>query len=120
MALTDQHLSKKLGTVSIYVKFEAFLSLGLKLLGPSNHSNHFHRDHNAPCLPPPPPPKKKKILHNDFSSLLEAMVMSCCHGSKFFNDNKPQTSLKKGIRTVSNFICLIQFHLICGNVRKIF
>ena len=40
--------------------------------------------------------------------------------AKFLNDNKPKTSLKKRIRTVSNFIGLIQFHLICQNVCKIF
>ena len=31
----------------------------------------------------------------------------------FLDDNKLETSLKKRIRTVSNFIDLIQFHLIC-------
>ena len=29
--------------------------------------------------------------------------MSCCHGSKISDDNKPKTSVKKRIRTVSNF-----------------
>ena len=33
--------------------------------------------------------------------------------AKFLDDNKQKTSLKKGIRTVSNFIDLTQFHLIC-------
>ena len=33
--------------------------------------------------------------------------------ANFLNDNKLETSLKKWIRTVSNFIDLIQFHLIC-------
>ena len=32
---------------------------------------------------------------------------------KFLDDNKPKTSLKKGILTVSNFIDLTQLHLIC-------
>ena len=32
--------------------------------------------------------------------------------AKFLDDNKPKTSLKKSIRTVSNFINLTQFHLI--------
>ena len=32
---------------------------------------------------------------------------------KFLDDNKPKTSLKKGILTVSNFIDLTQFHFIC-------
>ena len=32
---------------------------------------------------------------------------------KFLDDNKPKTSLKKSIHTVSKFIDLIQFHLIC-------
>ena len=31
----------------------------------------------------------------------------------FLDDNKPKTSLKKWIRTVSNLIDLILFHLIC-------
>ena len=35
--------------------------------------------------------------------------------AKFLNDNKPETSLEKRIRAVSNinFDYLIQFHLIC-------
>ena len=32
--------------------------------------------------------------------------------AKFLDDNKLKTSLKKGIRNASNFIDLIQFHLI--------
>ena len=32
--------------------------------------------------------------------------------AKFLDDNKPKTSLKKSIRTVSNFINLTRFHLI--------
>ena len=32
--------------------------------------------------------------------------------AEFLDDNKPKTSLKKSIRTVSNFINLTQFHLI--------
>ena len=40
--------------------------------------------------------------------------------AKFLDDNKPKTSLKKRICTVSNFIDFIQFHLICqNNVGKI-
>ena len=30
----------------------------------------------------------------------------------FLDDNKPKVSLKKRIRTVSNFIALIQFHFL--------
>ena len=33
--------------------------------------------------------------------------------AKFLDNSKPKTSLKKLIRTVSNFIDLILFHLIC-------
>ena len=33
--------------------------------------------------------------------------------AKFLDDNKSETSLKKGIRTVSNLIDLTQFHSIC-------
>jgi len=32
---------------------------------------------------------------------------------KFLDDNKPKTSLKKGICTISNFMDIILFHLIC-------
>ena len=32
--------------------------------------------------------------------------------AKFSDDNKPKTSLKRRIRTASNFIDFIQFHLI--------
>ena len=46
------------------------------------------------------------------------MVTSRCHGSKFLDDNKPKTSLKKWIRAVSNFDGLIQFHLICQMLAK--
>ena len=37
---------------------------------------------------------------------------------KFLDDNKPKTSLKKLIRTVSNFDDLIQFYLICQMLRN--
>ena len=38
--------------------------------------------------------------------------------AKFLDDNKPKISLKKGIRNVSNFDDLIQFHLICQMMAK--
>ena len=38
--------------------------------------------------------------------------MSHCHGSKIFDDSKPKKALKKWICPPSNFIDLIQFHLI--------
>ena len=38
--------------------------------------------------------------------------------AKFLDDNKPRKSLKKYMRTVSNFIDLIQFHLICQMLAK--
>ena len=38
--------------------------------------------------------------------------------AKFLVDNKPKTSLKKRICTVSNFEDLIQFHLICRRMAK--
>lgn len=37
---------------------------------------------------------------------------------KFLDDSKPKTSLKKLIRTVSNFDDLIQFYLICQMLRN--
>ena len=50
--------------------------------------------------------REEKSLHYD------AMV------AKFLDDNKPKTSLKKRICTVSNFIDFIQFHLICQMLAK--
>ena len=38
--------------------------------------------------------------------------------AKLLDDNKPRKSLKKYMRTVSNFIDLIQFHLICQMLAK--
>ena len=38
--------------------------------------------------------------------------------AKFLDNNKPKTSLKKLIRTVSNFDDLIKFHLICQMLRN--
>ena len=38
--------------------------------------------------------------------------------AKFLDDNKAKTSLKKWIHTVSNFIDLTQFHLICKILAK--
>ena len=47
------------------------------------------------------------MLYRERSLRQVAMV------TKFLDDNKPKTSIKKWLRTVSNFIDLIQFHLIC-------
>ena len=38
--------------------------------------------------------------------------------AKFLDDNKLKTSLKKGIRTISNFIDVIEFHLTCQMLAK--
>ena len=38
--------------------------------------------------------------------------------AKFLNDNKLRTSLKKGIRTISNLIDVIEFHLSCQMLVK--
>ena len=38
--------------------------------------------------------------------------------AKFLDDNKPKTSLKQCIHTASNFIDLIQFHLIWQMLAK--
>ena len=47
------------------------------------------------------------------------MVTSYCHGiTKFLDDNKPKIYLTMRIRTVLNFIDLIQFHLISQKVEK--
>ena len=40
--------------------------------------------------------------------------------AKFLDDNKPKTSLKKRIRTVSNFVDFIPFHLICQILATLF
>ena len=50
--------------------------------------------------------REEKSLHYD------AMV------TKFLDANKPKTSLKKRICTVSNFIDFIQFQLICQMLAK--
>ena len=39
--------------------------------------------------------------------------------AKFLDENKAKTTLKNRIRTVSNVIDLIQFHLICKNLAKL-
>ena len=39
--------------------------------------------------------------------------------TEFLDDNKPKRSLKKLICTVSNFLNLIQFHLICQMLAKV-
>ena len=46
------------------------------------------------------------------------VVTSRCHNSKIFGWQQTKTSLKKWIRTVSNFIDLNQFHLICQMLAK--
>ena len=38
--------------------------------------------------------------------------------AKFMDENKPKTSLMKCIHSVSNFIDLLQFHLICQMLAK--
>ena len=38
--------------------------------------------------------------------------------AKFLDDNKPKTSLKKQIHTVTNLIDLLRFHLICQMLAK--
>ena len=52
------------------------------------------------------------FTHREDKSRHVAMV------AKFLEDNKPKTSLKKWIRTVSNFNDLIQFHLTCRMLAK--
>ena len=46
------------------------------------------------------------------------LVTSRCHGSKISGCQQIKTSLKKWIRTVSNFIDLIYFHLVCQMLAK--
>ena len=47
--------------------------------------------------------------HNDREKSFRHVAMV----AQFSDDNKPETSFKKGIRTVLNFIDLTQIHLIC-------
>ena len=62
-------------------------------------------------------------------SYVEMKVSQAYHGeekllshvamvAKFLDNNKPKMSLKKSIRTASNFIDLIQFHLIWQMLAK--
>ena len=37
----------------------------------------------------------------------------------FLDDNRPKTLLEKRIRSVANFIDLIQFHLVCQMLRNV-
>ena len=46
------------------------------------------------------------------------VVTSRCHNSKIFGWQQTKTSNKRGIRTVSNFIDLLWFHLICQMLAK--
>ena len=69
----------------------------------------------AELLPPPSRRKKKKLgLNREERSLRHVTMVA-----KFLDYNKPKTSLKKSIRTVSNFINLTQFHLICKILAKL-
>ena len=52
--------------------------------------------------------KKQSPVSIERRKLLRYVAMV----AKFLDDNKTKTSLKKSIRTVSNFINLTQFHLI--------
>ena len=54
------------------------------------------------------------LTHNREEKLLRNIAML----AKFLNDKKPKTSLEKLICTVSNFINLIHFHLICQMLMK--
>ena len=49
----------------------------------------------------------------NMSSYREKSLRQVAMVVKFLDDNKPKTSIKKWVRAVSNFIDLIQFHLIC-------
>ena len=54
----------------------------------------------------------KVAVEKEKSSRHVAMVV------KFLDDNKPKTSLEKWIHTLSKFIDLMQFHLICQIMAK--
>jgi len=47
------------------------------------------------------------------------MLRHIARVAKFLDDNKPKTSLKKRIHTVTNLIDLIRFHLICQMLAKL-
>ena len=54
-----------------------------------------------------------RILYKEEKSLRHVAMVA-----KFLDDNKPKTSFKRWIRTVSNFIDLIQFPSICQMLAK--
>ena len=54
-----------------------------------------------------------KLANREEKSLRHAAMIAT-----FLDDNKPKTSLKKWNRTVSNFIGLNYFHLICQMLVK--
>ena len=56
---------------------------------------------------------------NSLSNREEKSLRHVAMVAKFLDDNKTKTPLKKWIRTVSKFIDLIQFHLICKILAKL-
>ena len=73
-------------------------------------------ERGAPAAPQSQEEKNKQPGQNGEEKLLRHVAMV----AKFLDDNKPKTSLKKSIRTVSNFINLTQFHLIRKILAKLF
>jgi len=57
---------------------------------------------------------KATILKRDEKSLRQVAMVA-----KFLDDNKPKASLTKSICTVSNFIDVTRFHLICKILVKL-
>ena len=84
---------------------------------------HFFHGGFTGWSPPSPSPSLWKFqftapacgfrLNREEKSLSHVVMVA-----KFLDDNKPRKSLKKYMRTVSNFIDLIQFHLICQMLAK--
>ena len=55
---------------------------------------------------------EKLVLIGHLEVSQEKSLRHLAMAAKFLDDNKPIKSLKKSVRTISNFTCLIQFHLI--------
>ena len=56
---------------------------------------------------------KRRLLILSWLNRGEKSLRHVAMVANFLDDNKPKTSLKRWIRTDSNFINFIQFHLIC-------
>ena len=61
-----------------------------------------------------------KLFAQQVSNRAEKSLRHVAMVAKTLDDNKPKTSLKEWIRTLTNFIGLIQFHLIFQMLAKFY